>query len=57
MLYVHHQKRRFYCFSTRLPDESKEARDVLNEMPTEDERNAALDLGLVPTHPPTYPSI
>jgi len=31
-------KRRFYCFSTRKPDESIEPRDVLNEVPTESER-------------------
>lgn len=33
-------KRRFYCFSTRNPDESVEPRDVLNEVPTEEERQA-----------------
>eukprot|EP00595_Chromulina_sp_UTEXLB2642_P002870 CAMPEP_0196763934 /NCGR_PEP_ID=MMETSP1095-20130614/5042_1 /TAXON_ID=96789 ORGANISM="Chromulina nebulosa, Strain UTEXLB2642" /NCGR_SAMPLE_ID=MMETSP1095 /ASSEMBLY_ACC=CAM_ASM_000446 /LENGTH=218 /DNA_ID=CAMNT_0042118221 /DNA_START=248 /DNA_END=901 /DNA_ORIENTATION=- len=34
------KKRRFYCFSNREPDESKEPRDVFNEKPTEDERVA-----------------
>lgn len=33
------KRRRFYCFSTRNPDESKEPRDVLNELPTEDEKH------------------
>jgi peptidylprolyl isomerase domain and WD repeat-containing protein 1 len=37
------KKRRFYCFSTRAPDESKESRDVLNEMPTEEERAAVVE--------------
>eukprot|EP01038_Epipyxis_sp_PR26KG_P013453 gene13453-18043_t len=32
-------RRRFYCFSRRPPDESKESRDVLNEMPNEEEKN------------------
>jgi len=32
------KKRRFYCFSKRDPDESAEARDKFNEMPTEEER-------------------
>jgi peptidylprolyl isomerase domain and WD repeat-containing protein 1 len=32
------KKRRFYCFSSREPDESEQPRDVLNEKPTEDER-------------------
>lgn len=41
------KKRRFYCFSTRPPDEATEARDVLNEMPTEEERASALDSTLV----------
>lgn len=31
-------RRRFYCLSRRLPDESEESRDVLNEKPTEDEQ-------------------
>lgn len=37
------KKRRFFCLSNREPDESKEARDKLNEMPTEEEtRNATV---------------
>lgn len=32
------KRRRFYCFSKRGPDESVTSRDVLNEMPTEEER-------------------
>jgi peptidylprolyl isomerase domain and WD repeat-containing protein 1 len=44
------KRRRFYCFSTRAPDESKEARDVLNEMPTEEERSAAIDLSVGANH-------
>jgi peptidylprolyl isomerase domain and WD repeat-containing protein 1 len=32
------KKRRFYCFSRRDPDESTEARDKFNELPTEEER-------------------
>jgi peptidylprolyl isomerase domain and WD repeat-containing protein 1 len=32
------KKRRFYCLSSREPDESNEARDKLNEMPTEEEK-------------------
>jgi peptidylprolyl isomerase domain and WD repeat-containing protein 1 len=34
------KRRRFYCFSRRDPDESTEARDKLNELPTEEERGA-----------------
>jgi peptidylprolyl isomerase domain and WD repeat-containing protein 1 len=33
------KRRRFYCLSTREPDESEENRDKLNELPTEEERN------------------
>lgn len=32
------KRRRFYCLSTRDPDESVEARDKFNELPTEEER-------------------
>lgn len=33
------KRRRFYCLSTREPDETEELRDKLNELPTEEERN------------------
>lgn len=38
------KRRRFYCISTREPDESNggETRDKFNELPTEDERNAVI---------------
>ena len=36
------KKRRFYCFSKREPDESEEIRDVLNEKPTEEERQTII---------------
>ena len=41
---VSFKKRRFYCFSIREPDESKESRDVLNEKPTESERLAVTNI-------------
>jgi peptidylprolyl isomerase domain and WD repeat-containing protein 1 len=34
------KRRRFYCFSSREPDESTQSRDILNEKPTEEERLA-----------------
>lgn len=34
------KRRRFYCFSSRSPDESTQSRDILNEKPNEDERLA-----------------
>lgn len=35
------KRRRFYCLSSREPDESTESRDKFNELPTEEERSAA----------------
>lgn len=32
------KRRRFYCFSSRPPDETSEGRDVFNELPTEEDR-------------------
>eukprot|EP00981_Chlorochromonas_danica_P012518 scaffold5105_cov161-Ochromonas_danica.AAC.4 len=32
------RRKRFFCFSTREPDETVEARDKFNELPTEDDR-------------------
>jgi hypothetical protein len=33
-----------YLYICRLPDETKESRDVLNEMPTEEERSAVVEV-------------
>jgi peptidylprolyl isomerase domain and WD repeat-containing protein 1 len=38
------KKRRFYCFSSREPNEDEEMRDKLNELPTEEEKQSSLDL-------------
>jgi peptidylprolyl isomerase domain and WD repeat-containing protein 1 len=35
------KRRRFYCLSSREPDETIETRDKFNELPTEEERSAA----------------
>jgi peptidylprolyl isomerase domain and WD repeat-containing protein 1 len=37
------KRRRFYCFSRREPDESKDPRDVFNEMPSEEEKLSSAD--------------
>jgi hypothetical protein len=42
------KKRRFYSFSKREPDESVDARDILNEKPLEDE--TLVDPGIISYH-------